>query len=513
MMAIGSHFRSRLHILRVVGLVALAGLVACDGCNGCGSDPLAVLKTHDGTVEWEAAGKSDAWSKAVRGVEFHIGDALRTGAKSTAQLALFPEGEMRVKENTVIRFLDTPPKAPRRLRVESGQVQVEATLAPIEIATGQGIARLSKGGRARVSAGENEARLLVEVGTIEAIGNGKTANEGQQMTLEIGTVITEEADIDSWGLAAAQGQDEQESTSADDVEQVEDAESGDEDSDDISGGVRFMSDGTLPNLMIEGGQVLTVHDPRPPTKVGFVVPGCSKGARIEIRKNGRWSHGSGSGFIVAELQQGNYQYRGRCLEAATTYKVTGRVRVRDDAGTRRLPQKAAQTTVDADGRKYTVQYQNRLPILRVRWPNAPPSDGYTLELRGEDGTPQQFKANSDASVVLKSGTVDDGIYRYRMRATGGRSSLESTVRISFDNAARSAYLSAPQDGSFDRNQAVEVAGAVLAKARVRSGDREVDVSPSGHFRGTASIAPTEDALVVQVTHPRSGIHYYLRYPR
>ena len=504
-----------------LGVLIATGLVACDGC---GPAPLAVLKKHEGTVDWQVASDSKSWSKASDGTSFHVGDALRTGHDSTAELTLAPEGAMQVKPDTVIRFLDTPPEAPRRLHVESGQVQVEATLAPIEIATGQGVARLSRGARVRVAAQDDSARVLVEVGSIEAVGQNKKAGVGQQMTLEVGAIITEEADIAGWDIATGKVAEEEpeelppvvEREGADgDADQGDGFDQEDDfgDSSDSKGAIQFASDGTLPNLMLEGGRVVTVHDPKTPTKVGFVVPGCAQRARIEIRNRGSWSHGTGAGFVVAELPAGNYHYRGRCTEAATTYKVTGRIRIRNDAGTRRLPEKAAQTTIDADGRKYTVQYQNRLPIVRIRWPNAPPSEGYTLELRSGGDPPQQFKANADATVVLKSGTLDEGTYRYRMRATGGRSSLESTVRISFDNAARSAYLSAPQDGSFTRSDTVKIVGAALSGARVRSNDKDLQVSASGHFQGTSSVASTEDALVVQVTHRKSGTHYYLRYPQ
>ena len=506
--------RFHLPTIEILGSLVVALVSAC---NGCGDNPLAILNGFQGKVEWQTASKTKTWSKAEKGVRFHVGDALRTGDHSTAELTLSPEGAMRVKESTVVRFLDTPPEAPRRLRVESGQVQVEATLAPIEIATGQGVARLAKGGRVRVNAQNDQARLLVEVGSIEALGDGKKAGVGQQMTLEVGAVITEKADVALWDLAlgavvedkSADTEDELPEV-ADDADESPDDESTDENS---AGAIQFASDGTLPNLMLEGGRVVTVHDPRTPTKVGFVVADCSQGTRVEIRSRGHWSQGTGAGFVVAELPPGTYHYRGRCVEASASYKVTGRIHIRQDAGTRRLPERAAQTTLEADGRKYTVQYQTRLPVVRIRWPNPPASQGYTLELRSSDGPLKQFTAKPDATIVLKSGTLDEGTYRYRMRATGGRSSLESTVRIAFDNAARSAYLSSPQNAAFDRSATVKVAGAALAGARVRSGEQDLEVSSSGHFRGSATVSPTEDALVVQVTHPKSGTHYYLRYPR
>ena len=50
----------------------------------------------------------------------------------------------------------------------------------------------------------------------------------------------------------------------------------------------------------------------------------------------------------------------------------GTVRVERDAGTSQLPARAPTSLVDADGRGYTVYYQNQLPEVRVRWPNAPP---------------------------------------------------------------------------------------------------------------------------------------------
>ena len=55
--------------------------------------------------------------------------------------------------------------------------------------------------------------------------------------------------------------------------------------------------------------------------------------------------------------------------------------VRRDGSTRRLPGSPPINTIDADGHRYIIHYQNRLPALTVPWPDAPASAHYTLHLQ------------------------------------------------------------------------------------------------------------------------------------
>ena len=43
-----------------------------------------------------------------------------------------------------------------------------------------------------------------------------------------------------------------------------------------------------------------------------------------------------------------------------------------DAATMELPKSAQRVDVEADGRKYTVRYQNVIPVVSVGWKDATP---------------------------------------------------------------------------------------------------------------------------------------------
>lgn len=484
-------------------------LIQCDACSG---DALAELTGHEGPVEKQGGASGNPWNAADVGARFSMGDALKTGVASTAALRFFPDGALRVQPDTVIRFLDAPPDAPRRLQVESGQIEIEA-VSSIDVATAGGVARVAKGSRVSVVARDDRTQILVEVGSVEALGEEERATPGQRLTLEVGSVIAEDV---SAAAATAQGA----QTNDDDAkEDDQDPLSEDETDDPGEGqagmdGPHFLPSGSQADFVVDSSVVATIHDPQPPTRLGLRAPTCTGAIAVEV-KQGRsaWSKAERNATAVVELSPGIYRYRARCADSPIGYATHGRLAVRHDAATRRLPTRAPVAKVEMDGRKYTVQYQNLLPTLRFVWSKAPESENYVLEQSSGGGPTRRIDADRNAVAVVRSGDLDEGTYRFRMRTAGGRSSMASTVRIAFDNNARSAYLSSPQDGSFDRNESAKVIGAALAGADVSTDSGDLHVNHSGRFEGTAQVRPGERALVVQVRHKRSGTHYYLRYPR
>ena len=92
-------------------------------------------------------------------------------------------------------------------------------------------------------------------------------------------------------------------------------------------------------------------------RLNLAVPGRLARLRLALRERGRASPGT----IVAR----------------------GTVTVLHDAGTRKLPPKAPASSIDCDGRSYTIYYQNQLPDISARWPNAPSAARYTLEVDGK----------------------------------------------------------------------------------------------------------------------------------
>ena len=182
-----------------------------------------------------------------------------------------------------------------------------------------------------------------------------------------------------------------------------------------------------------------------------------------------------------------------------------------DAGPRKLPRTPPAVTVDADGRRYTVRYHNRLPKLVLRWPAAPAASSYTVQWTREGGA-TRTRTSTTPSIALRSGELPEGAHRFRFSA-GGRSSKQGLVRIAFDNTARTAYLSEPRDGAVPTGGTVRVAGAALQRSRVRVGDARLSLRDQGRFGAEVSVPADQDAISVRVQHRSTGIHYYVRHTR
>lgn len=435
-----------------------------------------------------------------------MGDGLKTGEGAHADLEFLPDGQMRIAEQTLIRFLNSAPEKPPRVQVDSGNIQLETTTMQVEISTSQGVARISRGAKVNIDASGTQTQFFVRVGSIEAIKTGQVATAGQRLTLEIGAITAE--DIDELDDGAPEiSKPERESPAALDAPEASLSAS------NTPTAVRFAPATSPAAFKLETNRAITVHDPTPPTRVGFRIPTCQKDSVFEIKRNGRWARSDANSRHVAILGTGNYLYRGRCSEAKGEPKIRGRIAIRRDAATRRLPRGAPTTTLETDGRKYHVEYQNRLPSLRFVWPKAPESSSYSLELTSQSGAVQERPTSKTANFKLSAGTLDEGKYRFRIRTAGSRSSLTSTLEISFDNGARTAFLSAPVDNGFEAGNVVQISGAALAGAKVSTRTGKIKVSRSGRFAGTATVGANTGVLIVQVQHPRSGTHYYLRRPR
>src|SRR5207244_445894 len=135
-------------------------------------------------------------------------------------------------------------------------------------------------------------------------------------------------------------------------------------------------------LTIPAGESAILHGPQPPLLVRVRFTGrCAAGGAVEAgpvgRAMGARSRGAGATSAVLSLGRGRHQYRVMCAGAE---KASGLLVVRQDAGTTRVPRTAPVNTIDADGQKYTVLYQNRLPSLRLTWPGAAKAGTFTVHV-------------------------------------------------------------------------------------------------------------------------------------
>src|SRR5262249_44716829 len=124
----------------------------------------------------------------------------------------------------------------------------------------------------------------------------------------------------------------------------------------------------------------------------------------------------------------------------------GSISVVHDAGLQSLPKKAPKSLLDADGRRYTVLYQNQLPELQFRWRKAP-GGSMTLMISGSSGDKAKSISASGPSYNMTSGGLPDGTYEWWFEPQGGAPSPHTTLRVQFDNAAATASIKEPSVGS------------------------------------------------------------------
>ncbi len=263
------------------------------------------------------------------------------------------------------------------------------------------------------------------------------------------------------------------------------------------------------DLLAAAGDSFVVHDPRPPTAVGFIVPAsCNGAALLDLGKGGAVV---GEKRINAALKSGTHRYSVHCIGGdgkPGDALAKGVISVVGDSGTRLLPRSAPATTVEADGRNYTVLYQNQMPKIVARWSKAPPSGPFTLSVKSSSGRMQTISSQT-SSHTFGSGSLGEGVHKLTFEA-GGRRSKTTTVDIRFDNATPTASLSSPADGSFGPGSQVLVAGTALPGWVITVNGASLPMDAQQRFSGSAAVPGGERALAIRFAHGQRGTHYYLR---
>jgi hypothetical protein len=493
--------------------VALCALTAALGCErlGCGGDDyLAELATSQGEVSRDFAASQGSFRRVQQQERFRVGDGLRTGAGATATLKLRPEGQVLVQSDTILRFQSAAPgqQAPR-LDLDVGAIEVEGTGNGFGLDTVIGALRIERGTRVRLRAGAEPGseRLEVLVGSLEVDHEGKqvAAKGGDELVLDVGGIT----------IAGAAEPPVEPAPPAPVAADAGAADAG-VPPDAVAAEEAVVEDPDAPKraeLSIAAGESVTVHDPRPATRVRVVFSGCPGPAALEVARRKRFDFAQtrGNEAGIVRLPAGSYRYRVRCLAGGKPQPAVaqGSIRVVRDAGSRRLPTRAPQVTVDADGRRYTLRYQNRLPRITLRWPVPPVAPSYVLELDPSRGRAKTRKLAKPMH-TFGSGEIREGVHEFRFSTPDGRAVANGSLSLSFDNAADAAYLSEPSAGTVAGGQAIAFEGAVLTGSSVRVDATDVPIDAQGRFSTSVTPDGKHDAIAVRVTHPGSGVHYYLR---
>jgi hypothetical protein len=213
------------------------------------------------------------------------------------------------------------------------------------------------------------------------------------------------------------------------------------------------------------------------------------------------------GELRARVPRGSHHYRVRC---ATNTTASGQLTVLADTATRPLPLAPVAITADADGRRYSVSYQNRLPSVTLRWPYAPHADRYRLTLQPQAAEPFSVDT-SEPSVSLESGRLGEGVHRFWFETAAKKRSETGVLQVAFDYTARTAYLTSPREGEARQAEGTRFAGGTLLGSSVQLQGAALKLDVHGRFAGTLHVAPDAAGAAVRVTHPSTGIHYYVRH--
>ena len=353
------------------------------------------------------------------------------------------------------------------VRASSGRVELEATGEDVvvEVPGGAIVAKAGGDGKSRVDAdvAPSGTKVGVRQGQAEVRGKGppETVRAGERATLSAKGVV----------VVASRGPDK-------------------------------------PDFTVRAGDSIFVRDPKPPTALGFDFSSVCPGAAVVSRGDGA-ATARGEHKAVLALASGHHDYAIHCIGpdgVEEKVAASGAVTVVADGARAELARLPPSTLVDMDGRRYTVLYQNQLPSVIARWPDAPQSGSYVVHVdkeRTKSATPK---------LALKAGSVSEGTHTLSFETgDGSKKSAETTLLIKFDNAAPAASVRDPADGSFQPGDTVKVSGVVVEGWTVSVNGAAVALDDQKRFATTATVPPGETALVLKLSHPKRGTVYYVRH--
>jgi hypothetical protein len=355
------------------------------------------------------------------------------------------------------------------VEAQRGKLLVEAKSEDVAIKVPGGviIARAASGGsRAQVELGPDEGQLAVEMGSVTFRGSD-------------GVHELSSGASHRWAAAASP---------------TVDARAPNDES-----GPDFL------NIQVRAGESFVVHAPEVPVALAFDFSHKCKGQGVvELTQGKQRSRGVGKANL--SIPPGARGYTVRCIDARGVpgaVVARGTAHVLRDAGTRDLPARAPTSIVEADGRSYTIYYQNQMPAVRVSWPNPPSATSYQLL------TDDKTIAVKTPEHLFESGDLRDGVHRLTFSA-GSRKSRTAKVDVRFDNTAATASLSTPSDRGFSPGETVVIEGVALPAWKLSVEGGTIEKVGADRFRGEVQTSAERPDIAVRLAHPRLGTHYYLR---
>jgi hypothetical protein len=255
-------------------------------------------------------------------------------------------------------------------------------------------------------------------------------------------------------------------------------------------------------LRLRAIESATLHVSTAPVVVFLPIGECSTGAALRVDGQPLALASDGT---TTPLTAGNHRVRLSCADGTSR---EARLTVKRDPARLELPRRAQSVRVEADGRRYTVRYQNLLPDLTFVWPGEEEVGSFTLLVR--TGKRELTRSLLRPEHILSATLLGEGEHKFWFRSDDGRSSKPTTLRLAFDNTARSAYLSLPSEGSLLNDGPVPVEGAALVASKVSIEGVAARLDEQGRFHEQVRLDADQKTVAVRVEHAGSGVHYYLR---
>ncbi len=510
---------NRIWVLASLAMLA-TGVSGCSRCSG--DDILAELSEARGSVQRDWASEQEKWQPAELGTTFQLGDGVRTAKSSEAILKLHGGSYVRMTPESVIRFLETIPsgkhKGAQGIDVQSGEAELVVGNSELVLYTSVGMATLQSGSRLNIKATKNGLEFKVEIGQAtfyDKNDNPTVVKRDEQITISIGAAILargEKEQATETEEAAAPTEEAPPTDSTSDEEAVEE-KGGKASAGPRRGEIEIGRGPATADFSVTAGDSFHVHTPTPPIAVELKLDGkCPNGAAVQM---GRKLVSQGTTSAIVLMKRGTNRYKVRCLDESGVPEkeaaAKGTIRVLRSSGIAKLPVSAPSSTVETDGRRYKVMYQNRLPNITVKWPSAPSGQKYVLHLESEGSEAERISTKRPEH-RLKSGKLKEGTHQIQYEAIGNlsRTSKTTTVEISFDNAAPMASISEPKNRSFSPGATVKVVGVVAPGWKISYGGQPFEMDNKSRFSGAVTHNPKYNAIALRLYHPQRGVHYYLR---
>jgi hypothetical protein len=360
-------------------LLCCAVALQLSSCRCSGSDVIARVVDHSGTIQRDYASRQGEWESATVGAEFRMGDAVRSQEESGANLALGTRARLTLGERSLVRFLARSRSDQTGIDVEVGEAVLETASQTFRIDSVVGAVVLEPNTRLFLSKSKRGVRLEVKLGKVHFESRRlptPSAVKGQGLEVSVGGVLLEQYQVDAAHPvpSARPGLDSDPSGTVPDPSAAPDRDRADQNGPSlIFAHVR----GPGASRRLERGEVVPLPEGRNSIEANTVLK-VDASTRVRVERGNEWAE-LGSGEYVVGRPGGSLveEVRGATRPERRTTAAGGRgARA---AGAPIVPT-APLTPVDTDGRRYTVFYQSRLPTIQVAWSAAPRADYYTLHV-------------------------------------------------------------------------------------------------------------------------------------